>query len=110
MNTFIAYATFFVIIGGAACIAGLIYMNGPYLSSVRKHKLRIVGLQLLKYYYKMKPEFLKKSWWIGEFPESYHPKCFECNLDKTACPDCQYRAWGEKPNAMCTDGFWFPCC
>jgi hypothetical protein len=110
MNTFIACATYFVLVVGVSLIGALIYKNGPYLSSVRRYKLKIAWLQVQREYYKMRPEFLKKSWWIGEFPDFYHPKCFECNLDKTACPDCQYRAWGETPNATCVDGFWFPCC
>lgn len=37
------------------------------------------------------------KWWkrhiIDTFPENYHPKCFECNLGKEACPKCEYKRW-----------------
>lgn len=38
-----------------------------------------------------------KGWWAkhvaSDFPECYHPKCFECNLGNESCPTCKYKRW-----------------
>lgn len=106
MNTFITCATYFVIIVGGIFIVSLIYHLGPFLNPVRKYKLQIVWLTLKKELLKLRPEFLKKSWWVSDFPNAYHPKCFGCNCGPKTCPKCQYRSWGEEPNSVCRSGKW----
>jgi len=33
-------------------------------------------------------EFLKKSYWVTDFPDYYDAKCFDCNL--RSCEGCEY--------------------
>ena len=39
----------------------------------------------------------KGSWWnrhiADDFPEEYHPECFNCNEGPEVCPNCEYRRW-----------------
>ncbi len=55
-----------------------------------------------------RPGIFKKEFWVSDFPDYYHPKCFKCNFDQASCIDCGYRAWGQSPNAKCVDGEWTP--
>ena len=109
MNTFISCATFFVIVVGGIFIVSLIYNMGPYLSPIRKYKLQIIWLTIKKELLKLRPEFLKKSYWVSDFPNAYHPECFRCNFGPKSCPDCEFRAWGENPGHVCKDGVWIKC-
>ena len=36
-----------------------------------------------------RPEIFKKTWWVSDFPDCYHPKCFDCNLGAESCPGCK---------------------
>jgi len=38
----------------------------------------------------MRPVIFTKDFWIMEFPDYYHPKCFDCNLGIEDCPECKY--------------------
>jgi len=66
-ETFITLASYFVAIGGLFCIAGLII--------------------------KTKPVIFTWGWWVEDFPEHYHPKCFDCNDGPENCEDCEYCTW-----------------
>lgn len=50
-----------------------------------------------------------KDFWVSDFPNAYHPKCFECNLGKESCPACEFRAWGRNPGHVYEDGQWVKC-
>ena len=68
---------------------------------------------ILKVFFKdlwnRRPEFLKKEYWVEEFPTSYHPECFRCNMGPKECIDCKFRAWGQEPNTKCVDDKWVSC-
>jgi len=42
-----------------------------------------------------RPSIFKKDFWVGEFPDYYHPMCFDCNLGNESCIDCKFRTWGK---------------
>jgi len=110
MDTFIGIATWFVFIAGTILIGILFYMSGPYITPIQKFKLKIIKLRFHKLWLIIKPEFLKKSWWIADFPEGYHPKCFGCNFGPKACSKCEFRSWGENPGSIFENGKWIKCC
>jgi hypothetical protein len=51
------------------------------------------GITFIKFWllliWDTRPEFFRKSYWIADFPDYYHHKCFDCDL--TSCPiECKY--------------------
>ena len=40
--------------------------------------------------WEIRPEIFKKTWWISDFPDYYHPKCFDCNLGLESCSGCEH--------------------
>lgn len=94
MNTFLTFATWFVGIGGVILIGILIFKS--YANNITQLKGQVFLLKLQKFSLTWRPSFLKKSWWVSDFPDYYHPKCFDCNLGPESCEDCQYCTWGKK--------------
>jgi len=41
-----------------------------------------------------RPSIFKKDFWVGDFPEKYHPECSRCNLG--SCQDCEYLDYVKK--------------
>lgn len=48
----------------------------------------------------------KKEFWVGSFPNMYHPECFLCKLGNESCSACEFRSWGEKPGHVFENDKW----
>ena len=45
---------------------------------------------LISTLWEARPEIFKKTWWISDFPDYYHPMCFDCNRGEESCSLCNY--------------------
>ena len=91
---FLTLATWFIGIGGVTLIGILIFKS--YAKNITQLKSQILLLKLHKFSLMLRPAFLKASWWVSEFPDYYHPKCFDCNLGSESCEGCEYCTYGKK--------------
>ncbi len=53
-------------------------------------------LDVLKLLWGSRPGIFKKEFWVGDFPDKYHPECFRCNLGNESCSSCEYLVWDKK--------------